>query len=144
MAKTLTSANAVLILAVAGLFDVPQRLQGFAADDVYDVDSVDTKETQMGVDGRLSAGWVPVSLKQNITLQADSPSMFIFESWYQAENIAREAFIATGSIVLPATGNKYVMTRGFLRNYTPAPAAKKILQPRKFTIEWERITGAPF
>ena len=43
--KTLTSANSVLIIGVAGLFNAPQQIQGFATDDIFSIEDVDTVET---------------------------------------------------------------------------------------------------
>lgn len=141
-AKTLTAANSVLLLTVAGLFDVPQQLQGFATDDITDLDAVAPAETISGVDGKLSGGWVYVPIVQNIMLQADSDSVRLFEDWYNAGQVARETYIAAGSIFLPAVKRGFVMTKGFLTSYTPLPAVKKVLQPRKFTITWESVTSA--
>src|SRR4051812_31282865 len=95
--RTLTGANAILTLSVAGLYDTPVQIQGFSADDVTDTGSIDTKETLMGVDGRLSAGWTAVPVTQTITLQADSLSNDFFENWRQAEAQIREAYIASGT-----------------------------------------------
>lgn len=143
MAKTLTAANCVLLLSIKGLFDVPLQLQGFSADDVFGVDDLDTAETMMGVDGKLSAGWVPKEVTQSIMLQADSDSTVIFETWYQAQQSAKELYFATGLARLPAVNRSYVMTKGVLKQYNPVATAKKILQPRKFTLVWEAITAAP-
>ncbi len=142
MAKTLTAANAVLLLTVAGLFDTPLPLQGFEVDDIYDVDNVVPAETKMGVDGKLSGGWVPVPIVQNITLQADRDSISVFEDWYNAQQTAQEVYIANGSILLPSVERSYVMTKGFLTGYKPTPDGKKVLQARKFAVTWERVTSA--
>lgn len=138
--RTITAANSVLMLSVAGLFDVPQRIQGFSTDNITGTDSLTTKELQMGVDGRLSAGWVPVMVPQNITLQADSPSVDFFDAIIQAEETAREAYILTGSLVLPAIGKKYAMTRGFLSAGAKFATVGRVLAPRAFTITWERVS----
>lgn len=143
MAKTLTSANSVLLLSIKGLFDVPFQLQGFSADDVFGVDDLDIAETMMGVDGKLSAGWVPKEVKQAVFLQADSDSTAFFEAWYQAQQSARELYFATGLARLPSVNRSYVMQKGVLTQYSPIATAKKVLQPRKFTITWEAITAAP-
>jgi len=134
---TLTAANSVILLGVVGLFPVPQQLQGFATDDVFATDAVETVETMMGVDGGLSAGWVPTAL------QADSGSNGVFDAWYAAQEVARETFAAFGEITLPAIGKKYEMVRGFLTSYSPIPETKKVLQPRKYTLTWQRIVGTP-
>ena len=140
-ARTLTAANSIITLTVAGLFDVPQQLQGFAADDIFDIDQVDSAEVVMGVDGKLSAGWIPKEIKQSFSLQADSASTDFFEGWYTAQQSARELYIAGAVIWLPATGRKYTMTRGFLTNYSASPNAKRILQPRKFMVTWQGLSS---
>jgi hypothetical protein len=144
MARTLTAANSVLLLGIVGLFDVPQQLQGFGTEDIFDTDAIEPAETMMGVDGRLSGGFVPKPIVQNITLQADSASNLIFETWYQAQQTVREIYYATGAISLPSLNRKYVMVRGILTSTTVTPTAKKVMQPRKYGITWERVTGAPF
>lgn len=141
--KTLTGANSVLLLGVTGLFDVPRQLQGFATDDVYDADAVDSAETVPGVDGKLSGGWVYAPIRQGYTLQADSDSIDFFETLYAAQQQVQEIYRLFGSIYLPSVQRTYAMTRGILTNYAPMPTVKKILQPRKFYIVWERITAGP-
>lgn len=139
--RTLTAANSLLFISVDRLFPIAQRLQGFSADDVFDTESVDPAEISMGVDGKLSAGWVPVAIRQNITLQADSASIDMFEMWYGQQQTLREILYASGNVSLPATGRKYSLVRGVLSSHAPTPSAKKVLQPRKFTITWEKVTG---
>lgn len=141
--RTLTSANAILMIGVDLIFPVPQRISGFSADDITDMDAIEPTETSMGIDGRLSAGYAPASIRQNITLQADSTSNDMFEFWANYERGAREKLVASGTLILPATDRQYVMTRGFLRSYSPIPAARRSLQPRRFTIEWQSVVPAP-
>lgn len=140
--RTITAANSVLLLSAAGLFDVPQRIQGFSADNITNTDTMANAETLMGVDGRLSAGWVAVAIPQTITLQADSPSNDFFDALLQAEETAREKYVLTGSLVLPAISKKYAMTRGFLTGIVKFPAVGRTLAPRAFTIMWERVAPA--
>jgi hypothetical protein len=140
--RTITSANSILLLQVAGLFATPVRIQGFAADDLSDTDAIEPAETMMGIDGRLSAGFVPVPVNQNVTLMADSQSNDFFDEVIAAQEQARELYVFTGSLVLPATGKKYAMTRGFLVNVVKFPAVKRSLQARRFALRWERVTVA--
>lgn len=141
--RTLTSANSIILLAVASLFIVPQQLQGFDVDDVVTTDPVSNAETRMGVDSRLSAGWVAMERKQTFALQADSLSCDLFDSWYATEQQIKEKLRANGTIQLPATGKSYAMFNGVLTQYSPIPTVKKILQPRQFVITWESIEQAP-
>lgn len=138
----ITSSNATFLLGITGLFPAPVRLQGFAAEDIFDSQPLQVGETSMGVDGKLSGGFVFNPTEMGISLQADSTSMFIFEQWYAQEKIARDKFPAFATILLPTLGKKWSLSRGFLINYPVLPDAKKTLQPRKFTIRWEDASPA--
>lgn len=140
---SLTSANSVITITIPGLFNTPQQLQGFAADNIYDVDAQDTVETAMGVDGILSGGFVYNPINQSFTLQADSASNAIFETWASFQRQQRDVYIANGSTTLPSVNKSYVQTRGFLVSWTPIPTAAKILQPRKYMIRWQSSQAVP-
>ena len=137
--STITSANSVFTLVVAGLFPAPVQLKGYASDKAFTTEAVDLAEVQMGVDGRMTAGFVPNPVKQTITLQADSPSKDIFTAVIQAMKTAREVFYISGSISLPSTGESFTLTRGILTNAKQIPDAQKVLQPVDYVITWEQI-----
>jgi hypothetical protein len=139
---TLTAANAILLIGVDSVFPTPQQLQGFAADDVTDVESLASAEAVMGVDGNLSAGFVFVSIKQGITLQSDSASNFLFDTWYLTQQQAKDVFPATGVLMIPGLGTKWTMSTGWLTGYKPFGDIKRIVQPRKFEITWASISPA--
>ena len=100
-------------------------------------------ETLMGVDGILSAGFVYVEIPQTISLQADSRSNDVFDTWWTQMQAAKDTYVAQGLISLPSIGKKYTLVQGFLTGYKPAPAAKKILQPRQYQITWASLAPAP-
>lgn len=97
----------------------------------------------MGVDGQLSAGYVPYATPITFVFQADSPSIEMFDIVLEAQKAAKEGFIFDGTGILQGTGEKYAMTKGFLTSATPMSTGKKTLQPRTFTITFERVTKAP-
>jgi hypothetical protein len=140
---SITSANSVLILTIPGLFSAPQQIQGFSADDIYDIDDIAVSENIMGIDGILSSGFVYTPVPQNIMLQADSASNIIFETWYQAELQLIDKYRCTGSITLNSTGRKYSMNQGSLTTLHVAPSAGKTLKPRKYNIVWQSVIGQP-
>ena len=140
---SITSANAVLLLTIPPLFPVPQQLQGFATDDVYDIPQIKSVETLMGVDGVLSGGFVYVMIPQEITLQADSASNAVFDTWWTQMQAAQDVYVASGLIKLPSVATKFLQTVGYLTGYKPAPGAKKVLQPRRYEITWQSIAPAP-
>lgn len=140
---TLTAANSIITIGITGIFSAAQQLQGFETDDVFSTAAVVSAVTKMGVDGNLSAGWVPTEKKQTYTIQADSPSNLIFDTWATTQEAAQELFPAFGIIVLPGIGTKYAMTKGFMTSYIPVPEVKRIMQARKFEITWQSILPAP-
>lgn len=138
----ITAANAVYWLGIINLFPIPQRLEGFATDDVFDTDALEMAENQMGVDGTLSSGFVFREVRQGITLQADSGSNAVFDAWFAAEQVSKSKLAANAIIMLPSIGTKWALTKGFLTNFQPLPNAGKVLRPRKFIIVWERVSPA--
>lgn len=140
---SLTTANSQIILTVAGLFSTGQPLQGFSADDIFDIGDITNAETSMGVDGNLSYGFTPVPTDQTIYLQSDSPSAVFFDTVIAAEKIAKDKLRFDGTIVLLGLGQAYRMINGVLLTFTPISAAKKIAQPRKFLIRWQDYNQSP-
>ena len=139
---TITSANSILTMVVPGLFPVPVSIQGYASDDAFMLDALDLAEVSMGVDGKMSAGYVPKEVKQTITLQADSESKDFFAILTQAVKTAREVFYMSATLSLPSTGEAFTFTRGILTSVEQAPTGKKMLQPQKFVITWESVNRA--
>lgn len=137
--SSITSANSVYTISVAGLFPVPQQLRGFSAERAWETDNVDLAEVQMGVDGRMTSGYTPNPVRQKISLQADSPSKQVFLSIQNAMKAAREVLYISGTIDLPATGESFVCRRGILQAVKPLPDAGKVLQAMDFMIVWESI-----
>lgn len=134
---SITSANAVFMLNISDLYDAPQQLTNFATDDIYDVDTLAAAEAMMGVDGKLSSGFVFEPVQMKIAFMADSPSLAIFENWYQSNRATVDVYIAQATITLPSVNRKYTMNNGTLVSYPVMPAAKKVLQPRIVGITWE-------
>jgi hypothetical protein len=137
---TLTTVNSSLTLTINNLYDFPQTIQGYAVDDAFSSDDVDTVQVAMGVDRKLSFGYVPVERKLNIMLQANSASADIFDNLANAQDAIGEVYTVTATIILPSLGNVYVFTNGAMTNYSPMPSSKKILQQRKFSFTFERLT----
>ena len=136
---TITSANSVFTIVVASLFPAPVQLRGYSSDKAFTTEAIDLGEVNMGVDGRMTGGFVFNPVKQTITLQADSPSKDIFAILIQTMKTAREIFYISGEIVLPSTGEVFVLTRGLLTNGKQIPDAQKVLQPVDYQITWESI-----
>src|ERR1700736_4929496 len=137
---SITAANAVVMMAIPLFFPVPQQIQGFMADDVFNTDQMHPTEVSRGVDGKLSGGYVYSEIKQTFSLQADSPSNFFFDQWFLLQVSLRDTFTANAVISLPSLQSKWIMTKGYLVDYPPIPDAKKLLVGRKFAIQWESVS----
>lgn len=141
--SSITSANAILMIGVTDLFSVAQKIEGFATDDMFDFDAVESAEAQMGVDGRLTGGWVASPLRGSLTLQADSPSNDFFDTWNGAQADAKEIYYGFGILTIPGLGKKYNLTKGILTTWNPIASAGKVLRPRKYNLTWEGYAPAP-
>lgn len=142
----ITSANAVLTISprAAGLIGAGAfTVEGFASDDAFMADAVDIAEAVMGVDGKMSIGVVPYITKQLITLQADSPSVSLFETIVGAQNTLRQPIILDAILSLPSVAKSYTFVKGGLTRITPFPPGKKILQPLQYEISWESVAASP-
>lgn len=137
----ITAANAVLTLVVPGLFPSGVQLQQFAADDVYDLDEIDSVETVMGVDGVLSGGWTWKPQPQSIMLMANSPSNQVFDTINAQQKAGNTTYPMSGVLILPAIGLKFIQTNGFLTGYK-LPGAKKLIGSRRFRITWNDVSPA--
>ena len=137
MAGDITAANITFFLSVPGVYTAAQQLQDFSVDDIFDVETVQSKEIQVGADGGGVAGWLPRMTPQSIRFLPSSQSVNIFEAWQAAEDNGGPAVIyASGVVVYPSLGRRYTLLRGTLSKYQAAPSAGKVLKTREFEITW--------
>jgi hypothetical protein len=138
---SITSANAIIQISVSVIFPMPQQLQKFSTDNIYDAPAIAPNQVQMGVDGFQSAGKVFVSVPVSYDLMADSPSNDFFDAWFSQEEAA-QTFAANGLMVLKSVGKKFTLVNGTLTSYTPIPPGGKVLGPRRYEITWNKIIPA--
>lgn len=142
MAATLTNANSVVSITTEILYPQAQRLQGYATDDAFESGTVENGEFLMGIDGIFSAGFVYNAVELTITLQADSPSIPIFENIYQYEQSNRTKLQQDLTVTTLATSRRYDYKQGYVVSYK-APAGKKILQPAVIVLQFARLQPSP-
>lgn len=138
----ISDANSVFTITVSSLFNAPVTLSNYSADRAFEVEQRELVETQMSVDGYLSAGWVPQPVRQSVSLAASSDSCLVFESIVTAQDVARTIYRIGGEIKLPSVGRRYTLLRGVLRAASPLPGAGRVLDARRFDILWERVLPA--
>lgn len=142
MAGTLTTANSTLAMTTEALFTTAQRIQGYAADDAFDFEAVENGEYSMGIDGKLSAGFVFNEIPFTMTLQGDSDSLQLFEQIWQYEYSNRTKLTQQVTVTLPAVSKRYELKNGFMRSYK-APSGKKILQPAVVVFVFNSLQVSP-
>lgn len=140
--KTITAATATVFLTVDGLFSSAQQIQGFGTDSMIETDDVAPGVAEMGVDGRLSVGWVPTPKVVKLTLAADSPSRDLMEDWIQAQDQQREVLPCNLVVNMPAIGRTYTYSRGVITAGRTQPNAGKTLAPAAYAITFESCVGA--
>ncbi len=140
---SVTAADAVLMITIPGIFAVPQQIQGFASDDAFDLPQIRSAEVMMGVDGVLSDGFVFVPFTQTITLQADSASNLLFDTWWAQMQATKSTYRAQALIKLPSITRKYGLLSGTLTGFKPISGVKRLLQPRTHEITYESYVPAP-
>lgn len=136
---SITSANAVIVIAVPALFPAPQLLQGFSVDDIYDTAEFASTEAMMGVDGHLAYGAINVPIVQTFTFMADSVSNDLFEQWAAQQKLNQEAYPADMTVTLRSVGKEYTHTNGALTGGKIIPGAGRVLRPRQWHITWESV-----
>lgn len=140
---TISAANTVLILSCPGL-GITAQIQGFPPDSAITVESLDNKETMMGVDGFYTAGFVFVPVRTTFHLNAAAPSNSVFETIYNSELAILDAYPLTATFNFPGLRRKYRGAPGFLRGYKPFADAAKVMQPREYMIEWGSLVGVQY
>ncbi len=139
---TLTVANSSINLSFEGLFDATP-LQGYTADNIFDVADLSNAEVVMGIDGKLSYAWKPAPVVQTFSLQANSPSCQMFDTAYDTEQTNKEKLRVQAVIAMPGQGLNYTMANGVVTTWNVMPSAHAMAQPRKFTITWESRSASP-
>lgn len=140
--NNITSVNSVFKLVVPDL-GINTTLQGYAAGAAFLTESVELTENQIGVDGLKSAGYTPKLTMQTISLQADSPSVEIFDIIAAEMKATRDIILIDGLIELPSVKKSYALALGTLVGYTSIPEAQTVLQRLEYTINWGLVTPLP-
>jgi hypothetical protein len=135
---TITSANSEFTINNAAVFPGPVVVQGYMVDDAFGTEDVTPAEAKIGVDGRKSSGFTPYLTKMLIHIQADSPSIALFDQWLGAMKAALDDLPAdSASIWAPSLGKAYSFTNGTLTRAHIMPDAKKLFEGQSYMIEWE-------
>lgn len=80
--NTITSANSIILFRCIGVYDNWVKLEGYEVDNAASFTDVTLAETQMGVDGKQSIGFVPHETPVTLNFAANSASVDVMENVY--------------------------------------------------------------
>lgn len=135
---SITSANAVFMIAIQSVFPTPIQLQQFGVDDAFTNEMVPVTESQVGVDGFGVSGYVPRAVDMTIrNLASSGPAgVQIFEDWVAQMDQLGDVLYASATITMPAIGRKYTCALGSAGRYSSLADARRVLANREFHILW--------
>lgn len=125
-------------LAGAGI-----NVQGYSSDDAFATEAVDIAETHIGVDGLMSAGYLPRLNKMSITLSPDSITLPVFNALVGVQDQIKELILLDGILTLQSINTTFALINGVMSRITPIPPGKKVLNPVSYELTWWQITPAP-
>ena len=140
--RTLTAANSVLTLTVPDLDIGPVQIQGFATDDAFDTAEVKPAEVMVGVDAKKSEGFTAFLVPFHFFLQADSPSVDIMDAIEESQEAAHETYEIGISLSAPGLTKLWTFTNGTITSFPKTPAGKKLMQPQKYEITFEKMVSS--
>lgn len=137
--KDITSANssAVMISSIG-----QTSFEGYATDDMFAADVVRFTETQIGVDGQMSAGYVPHIKPVTFTFAAGSNTVPQLINLYMMAQATKSPMPVEITITLPAINKKFICTGVFCETQ-PMQTAKKMLEPMAFKFEFQDVIPMP-
>lgn len=124
--RTITSANAVLMLRCEGIYDNFVQIQGFQADNAWNFGESNIGETRMGVDGKQSIGYTPHETQWTLYLEANSVSTQVMENIRKDFNSNMESRYIEVTVEIPSIGKRY-SAKGALTSMTGGASGKNLL-----------------
>lgn len=133
--KNITSANssAVMVSAVGKTV-----FEGYSSDDMFSAENVRFTDTQIGVDGQMSAGYLPHIKPVTFTFAAGSSTIPSLLNLYMIAQVTKTPMPVEITVTIPAVSKKYVCTGVFCETQ-PMQTAKKMLEPMAFKFEFQDI-----
>jgi len=142
MSFDISSGNVVIAIGAFNLIPVPTILQGYTPEDIYSYDQLANAETQMGLDGRLSGGFVAQAVMQTFTQMPNGPSVSFWDTIVAAQRANFTLYQLFANITIISLGATYIQRNGIIVDASPAPSAGKVMGHRTFKVAWESVDKA--
>lgn len=158
--KSITSANSALTItatsrgiqtglstslgAFASLMGVPTRIEGWASDNAFSTDQVESSQMVQGIDGKAHTGWVPFLVPFNVSLYPDSPSQDYIDQIVGIERTMRESLLISAVLIVPATLKKFYFSNGVIARVTPFASHGRVQSAQATGFVFESCTLMPY
>lgn len=137
--NNITSANSsISMTSVLGNIDFSK----FSSDSIGSSDMVKFTETKIGVDGQMSAGYIPTIKSFTLNFEASSSSIPYLLDLERLAEVTKtpQAIVMTMSV--PAVNKKFICT-GFFTDCHPTYALGKVLEPMSFKFDFNDVIPMP-
>lgn len=138
--KHITAASVIMTLVADEIYPSGKTIEGYAEDSLRTLEEITLTESHMGVDGKLSHGYVEYPVVLRLTLQPDQDGYTVFENIAQTQKVLRAPIHLSLTIIDVSLKRKYTLTRGALNAWKPMPDATRIMQPVEAQMTFERCT----
>lgn len=138
----ITSANSTLIITVSALAIASVTMEGYAVDNAWALDDAETAVAQVGVDGKMTAGWVPRLNPLTLSFAPNSPSVTTLSTIITAQDTDRTIYALQGVLSCPAIGKSWTLSNGVLTRGKMIPDGSRVLSPQSFQMTFESARPA--
>ena len=138
----ITSAHSACVLSGPALPVAAVAGAGDAVDTAWSLEDVETAVAQVGVDGKMSAGWVPRLNAMTISFTPDSESITMFDAIVTAQDTMKTIYTVQGTLSLPSVNKAYTLSNGVITQFKAIPDGGRVLQPQSYRITWESVKPA--
>lgn len=123
-----TSSNSVMTIQAEEVIPNPVQLQNFSADQMATIDDWVLTESRTGVDGGVSAGYIPSSFNFSFSLEANSPSQIYLTNLMAAVRSNERPYKVTITIDSPTLGRRFIFEEGTIQSGNFMPNPKKTFE----------------
>ena len=138
----ITSANSTLIVTVSALAIASVAMEGYAVDNAWALDEVETAVAQMGIDGKMTAGWVPRLNPLSLSFAPNSPSIASLSAIVNAQDVNRTIYTVQAVLSCPSIGKSWTLSNGVVTRGKILPDGTRVLGPQSFQITFESAKPA--
>ena len=138
----ITSANSTLIITVSALANASVAMEGYAVDNAWALDDAETAVAQVGVDAKMTAGWVPRLNPLTLSFAPNSPSVATLSAIITAQDANMTIYTLQGVLSCPSIGKSWTLSNGVLTRGKMIPDGSRILGPQSFQLTFESARPA--